>query len=47
VLRREENLGAAAIDLTPDDLARIGAVLAPVDVQGDRYSPVHAARLGK
>ncbi len=45
--RLEENLGAATIDLTPDDLARIGAVLDAVAVQGDRYSPIHAARVGK
>lgn len=45
--RLEENLGAAAIDLTPGDLERIGAVLASVEVTGDRYSPVHAARVGK
>jgi len=40
--RLQENLGAAAIELTADDLRRIDGVLAHVHVQGDRY-PAHLA----
>ncbi|MBJ6123272.1 aldo/keto reductase [Sphingomonas mollis] len=36
--RLEENLGGAAVALSPDDLARIDTVLATVAVQGDRYA---------
>jgi aryl-alcohol dehydrogenase-like predicted oxidoreductase len=35
--RLEENLGAANVDLTGDDLARIEQALASVEVQGERY----------
>ena len=35
--RLEENLGAADVDLTADDLARIEQALAGVEVHGDRY----------
>ncbi|CAN7367078.1 aldo/keto reductase [Phenylobacterium sp. LjRoot219] len=35
--RLEENIGAAAIQLTPDDLAEIDAALSQIAVQGDRY----------
>ena len=45
--RLDENLGAAAIDLTPADLDRIAAVLASFEVTGDRYSGLHASRVGK
>jgi aryl-alcohol dehydrogenase-like predicted oxidoreductase len=41
--RLEENLGAAALDMGADDLARIAEVLAAIPVQGDRYPP-HLAR---
>jgi len=40
--RLEENLGAAAIDLTPDDLQHIDAAVAQITVQGDRYPPAVA-----
>ncbi|MGW4945559.1 aldo/keto reductase [Actinoplanes sp. NPDC004185] len=36
--RLEENLGAADVDLTSDDLAEIDAATAQVDIQGGRYS---------
>jgi aryl-alcohol dehydrogenase-like predicted oxidoreductase len=36
--RLEENVGAANVELTPDDLAVIGAVLADMPVQGARYA---------
>ncbi len=36
--RLEENLGAAAITLSPDDIKQINKALAAIEVQGDRYS---------
>jgi len=45
--RLQENLGAAAIDLTADDLHAIDDVLSHVQVQGERYPPSHAARVGR
>jgi aryl-alcohol dehydrogenase-like predicted oxidoreductase len=45
--RLKENLGAAAIELTPDDLLRIEDALAQIKVQGDRYPPHLAARAGR
>jgi aryl-alcohol dehydrogenase-like predicted oxidoreductase len=45
--RVQENVGAASIELTGEDLRRIGEALVKITVQGDRY-PVHlAARAGK
>jgi aryl-alcohol dehydrogenase-like predicted oxidoreductase len=35
--RLEENIGAAAIELTPDDVREIESVVSKVAVQGDRY----------
>jgi aryl-alcohol dehydrogenase-like predicted oxidoreductase len=35
--RFEENVGAAAINLTPDDLADIEAAASKITVQGARY----------
>ena len=35
--RLEENLGAAALELTSDDLQEIEDALAAVEVQGERY----------
>ena len=45
--RLEENLGAAAVELTPDDLRQIGDVLARVQVQGDRYPPALQSLVGR
>ena len=45
--RLEENLGATAVELTPDDLRDIDGVLANVTVQGDRYPPHLAATVGR
>lgn len=45
--RLEENLGGAGVDLSAADLERIATVLASFEVQGDRYSALHAARVGK
>ena len=36
--RLEENVGAAAVELTADDLRDIGAALATIEIQGARYS---------
>jgi aryl-alcohol dehydrogenase-like predicted oxidoreductase len=35
--RLEENIGAAAVELTPDDLREIESAISTVPVQGDRY----------
>ena len=35
--RLEENIGAAAVELTPEDVREIDAALARIQVQGDRY----------
>jgi len=45
--RLEENIGAAAITLTAADLQHIGAALAEIEVQGDRYPAHLAARVGR
>jgi hypothetical protein len=43
----EENLGAAAVGLTPEDLSKIEDALAGIEVQGNRYPPELAARVGR
>ena len=35
--RLEENIGAAAVELTPDDLREIESAAAKITVQGARY----------
>ena len=45
--RLEENLGAASIRLSAADLAEIDRAAAQVQVQGDRYPPSLAARVGR
>jgi aryl-alcohol dehydrogenase-like predicted oxidoreductase len=35
--RLEENIGAAAVELTADDLREIEGALSTLPVQGDRY----------
>jgi aryl-alcohol dehydrogenase-like predicted oxidoreductase len=45
--RLEENLGAAAVELTSDDLREIDGALSNIEVQGDRYPPHLAARVGR
>lgn len=45
--RLEENLGATRIALSPADLADIGSALDAVPIQGDRYPPQFAARVGR
>lgn len=45
--RLEENLGAASVELTKDDLAQIEHVVSAIPVQGDRYPAHLQARVGK
>ena len=45
--RLKENVGAAAIALSPDDLRQLRDALAHIQVQGDRYPPHLAARTGR
>ena len=45
--RLEENVGAANVKLTADDLRTLGDVLASIQVVGDRYPAHLAARVGK
>jgi aryl-alcohol dehydrogenase-like predicted oxidoreductase len=45
--RLEENLGAAVVELTPDDLRDIGGALSRITVTGDRYPPHLQARVGR
>jgi len=42
--RLEENVAAAFIELTPEDLRRIDAAASQIAVEGDRYPPVEAER---
>jgi aryl-alcohol dehydrogenase-like predicted oxidoreductase len=42
--RLEENLGAAAVELTPDELGDIGSAVSKIAVQGARY-PDHLQKL--
>jgi aryl-alcohol dehydrogenase-like predicted oxidoreductase len=45
--RLEENIGAAALALTPAELNEIAAALAQIPVQGERYPPQLQARVGR
>jgi len=45
--RMTENVGAAAIALTADDLRQIGEALEAITVEGDRYPAHLAARVGR
>ena len=45
--RLEENLGAANIVLSPDDLRQITQALETIKIVGERYSPEHQARVGR
>jgi aryl-alcohol dehydrogenase-like predicted oxidoreductase len=42
--RLEENIAAATIELTPDDLGHIKEAAAKIIVEGDRYPPAEAER---
>jgi aryl-alcohol dehydrogenase-like predicted oxidoreductase len=45
--RLEENIGAADVELTPEELRQIGDALSHIQVQGDRYPPQLQARVGR
>lgn len=45
--RLEENIGAATVVLSADDLRDIEAALAPIHVEGDRYPPHLQQRVGR
>jgi aryl-alcohol dehydrogenase-like predicted oxidoreductase len=45
--RLEENVGAAALALTPDDLSEIDGAVSKITVQGDRYPAHLQARVGR
>jgi aryl-alcohol dehydrogenase-like predicted oxidoreductase len=42
--RLDENIGAAAVDLTPDDLRDIDSTVSKIDIQGNRY-PDHLEQM--
>jgi aryl-alcohol dehydrogenase-like predicted oxidoreductase len=44
VQRLDENIGAAAVELTSDDLGEIERAAATIQIQGARY-PEHLERL--
>src|SRR5262249_54823907 len=45
--RLEENIGAAAVELTPDDLREIENAASKIRVQGARYSEQHERLTGR
>jgi aryl-alcohol dehydrogenase-like predicted oxidoreductase len=45
--RLEENLGAVDVELTPDELRDIDGAFSKIEVQGDRYPPHLADRVGR
>ena len=45
--RLEENIGAAAVELTAEDLRNIENAVSAIAVQGERYSPQQAARIDR
>ncbi len=45
--RLDENIAAAAVDLTPEDVRSIDEAAAKIMVQGDRYAQADAARTGR
>jgi len=45
--RLEENLGAAEIELTQDDLREIGEAASHIEAEGDRYAPAQLAMVGR
>jgi aryl-alcohol dehydrogenase-like predicted oxidoreductase len=47
LVRLNENLAAAAVELTPADLGEIGNALTAIQVQGERYPAHLAARVGR
>ncbi len=45
--RLEENLGAATVELTNDELQDLDDALAKIEISGDRYPVEYAKRVGK
>jgi len=45
--RLDENMGALAVELTPDDLREIESAISELTVQGDRYPPELARQTGR
>ena len=45
--RLEENLGAAEIALTPDDVCALEEASSKVRIEGARYSPFHQGLVGR
>ena len=45
--RLEENLGAAEVELSDEDLDEIESAISPVEVQGDRYPAELQSRVGR
>src|SRR5271168_2361161 len=45
--RLEENLGAAEVELTPDDVRALEEASSTVKIEGARYSPFHAQLVGR
>jgi aryl-alcohol dehydrogenase-like predicted oxidoreductase len=45
--RLEENLGAANVELTAEEVQRLGEASSEVKLQGDRYSPFHLQLVGR
>ncbi len=45
--RLDENIGAAAIELTPEEIIHMDAAAAKIKIEGDRYPPAEAERAGR
>ena len=45
--RLEENIGAAAVDLSADDLREIEQAAAQIHIEGERYAPQQLAMVGR
>jgi len=45
--RQAENIGAASLELTSDDLAKIETTLSSITVQGERYPANLQAQVGR
>ena len=45
--RLEENIGAAAVELTPDDLSQIKRAVSGIEVEGGRYPQQLEAMTGR
>jgi len=45
--RVEENIAAAQVELSPDDLAAIDEAMSGIAVRGERYPPSHQARIDR